>query len=148
MPFTVIPPPAEINALLNNGATLPSAVEQAGSQLAEIAKPVASAAERLGITLDVPGFLYAWINGTRVLVEKDAAGQIVGMAFLAVGKKWVSHDDSATLLEMRGGDRAGMIEFAKSIAGAVGARYLYLEEQSGKRPDGTLEFLVLGYPTG
>lgn len=148
MPFAVIPPPAEINALLNNGMSLPAAVEAAGAQLAEIAKPMAAAAESLGIKLDIPGFLYAWINGTRVLVEKDASGTIVGMAFLAVGKKWVSHDDSATILEMRGGDRAGMVEFAKSIAGAVGARYLYLEEQSGQRPDGTLEFLVLGYPTG
>lgn len=148
MPFAVLPPPAEINALLNNGLPISAAVEQAGGRLAEIAKPIVSSAEALGIKLDVPGFLYAWINGTRVLVEKDAEGKIIGMAFVAVGRKWVSHDDSATVLEIKGENRDGMIEFAKAIAGAVGARYLYMEAQASKRPDGVLEFLVVGYPTG
>lgn len=148
MSFHVLAPPAEIKRLMDTGASMADAVEDAGTQLAEVAKPVWSAAERLGFTLDVPGFLYAWLGGTRVMVEKDEQGEIITMGFLAVGKKWTNSDDSATLLENKGANPEAMMEFAKQIASAVGARIMFYEFATHQREDGITEHLVLGIPTG
>lgn len=142
--FTVIAPPAEINALLKQGMTLAKASEAAGEQLAEAAKPIWQAAKDLGLTLDVPGFLYAWLSGTRVLAEKDG-DRIVGLAFMAVGKKWVSDDTSATIIETAGENASGMLEFAKTIAAALGATTLYATAGEQVLENGNKEYRVLAY---
>lgn len=148
MSFHVIAPPSDIKVMIDNGKTIDEAVEHAGANIAEIAKPVWLAAKKLGLTLDVPGFLYAWIGGTRVLVEKDDKGEIATVAFMTVGRKWTANDNSATVLELAGRDPQGMLEFAKQIAAALGARVLYHEDHRNQRPDGIVEHVVLEYRVG
>lgn len=148
MSFHVIAPPAEIKTLMDNGKSVEEAIDATGANLVELGKPVWLASQKLGMTLDVPGFLYSWLGGTRVLAEKDEKGEIVTLAFMTVGRKWTVQDHSATLLELRGRNPAGMLEFAKQIAAALGARVLYHEDRTVPREDGVVEHIVLAYKVG
>lgn len=106
------------------------AVEQppkADEQLAEKGKEIFEAAKRLGLDLDVQGFLMSWVGGTRVIVERDTSGTIVSLAFLAVGKRWLHDDFTATVLDLRG-NREPMLCFIRTIANALGATALFTEE--------------------
>jgi hypothetical protein len=109
MPFNVIQPPAE---------------EQ---KLAEVGRELFEAAKKLGIKLDLQGFIFAWANGTRVLVERSPAGEIVSLALMTVGHRWTHDDFTATLLHFEG-NTAGLLEFAKTIANALGAKTLFYEK--------------------
>lgn len=106
MPFHVIQPPAD------------------ESKLATAGQEIFLAAQKLGLNLDVEGFLHAWLTGLRVLVERKD-GEIVGLCLMALGKRWTSQDFTASVLELRGDDHDGLLEFAKQIAAAMGADSLF-----------------------
>jgi hypothetical protein len=108
MPFTVIQPPAD------------------ETKFAEVGRELFEAAARLGIKLHREGFLMAWVNGTRALIERDATGAIVSMALMSVGHRWFPDDFTATVLASEGNTEA-MLEFAKTIATALGAATLFYE---------------------
>lgn len=108
MPFTVIQPPAD------------------ETKFAEVGRELFEAAGKLGIKLNFEGFLMAWVNGTRALVERAPTGEIVGLALMSVGHRWVPEGFTATILAMEGNVET-MLEFAKTIATALGASSLFYE---------------------
>lgn len=110
MGFAVIQPPAD---------------EQ---QLSEAGKEIVVAAAGFGLVLDTEGFLMSWISGTRVMVERDDDdGTITSLALVAVGKRWMHRDFTASALALHG-NREAMLEFVKTICNALGATALYVEE--------------------
>lgn len=96
-------------------------------QFAEVGKELYYAGVKLGLTLDVEGFLNAWASGTRVIVERDDSDEIVSMAFVACGRRWVRSDFTASLLDIRGNVDA-TLEFVKTVCNALGATHLFYEE--------------------
>lgn len=108
MPFTVIQPPAD------------------ETKFAEVGRELFEAAGKLGVKLNFEGFLMAWVNGTRALVERDPAGAIVSLALMTVGHRWVPEGFTATILAIEGNVDT-MLEFAKTIAAALGASALFYE---------------------
>ena len=64
MPFRVVQPPTN------------------QEEFAELGKRLFAAAQALGIPLDPEGFLYSWVNGTRVVIE-EVDDEIKGFAMLA-----------------------------------------------------------------
>lgn len=109
MTFSVVQPPKE---------------EQ---KFAETGKELYDAATRLGMNLDVEGFLYAWANSTRVVVQRDKEGVIISMAMVSIGRRWVHADYTASLLAVKG-NREETIEFVKTISNALGATHLFIED--------------------
>lgn len=108
MSFSVVPPPKDTD------------------KFAEVGKQIVEAALSLGINLDTEGFLYTWLAGTRVLIQRDG-DKIVSMALMVSGRRWVSSDDKATVLAYAG-DKEGILGFSKTIAEAMGASALIYEE--------------------
>ena len=92
----------------------------------------------------------AWVNGTRVVVERNADGLIVSMALVAMGKQWVRNRVTASIMELRTysrENRDAMVEFITQLATAMGASSLYLDmdltqEQPGKRIYNVLEIML------
>jgi hypothetical protein len=107
MPFLVVQPPTD------------------ETRLAELGREIIAAAAALGGKLDTEPFLLSWLNGTRVVVERDAAGAIVGMGLVSVGRRWVQSDFAATLLFFNGSET--LFEFIKQICSALGSSALYAE---------------------
>lgn len=141
-------PPREIKHLMDQGDAIHEAVTKSGTQLAEIARPIWEAAQKLGMKLDVAGFLYAWLSGTRVMAEKNTEGEIITLALVHVGEKWTHAENSATILELRGANVEAMVEFIEQVAAAMSATVLYREVSQELQPDGTTLHKVIGYPLG
>lgn len=107
MPYSVLQPPKDEAAF------------------AALGKEIYEAGKAFGLNLDPEGFLFSWANGTRVLVERDAEGKIVGLVLMALGKRWIQSDFTATVLYYNGSE--GLLEFTLQIAHALGATSLYRE---------------------
>lgn len=107
MPFLVLQPPTD------------------EARLAELGRELVQAATALGAKLDTEPFLLSWLNGTRVIVERDAAGAIVGLGLVTVGKRWVQSDFTATVLFFNGSET--LFGFVKQICSALGASSLFYE---------------------
>lgn len=86
------------------------------------------ASRKLGFEFDAQGFLYSWTAGTRVIVERDAEGQIIGMVLLAVGKRWIANDFTASVMAVKG-DRDALLAYTRNIAAALGATSLFIENE-------------------
>lgn len=97
-------------------------------RLWEVGKPIIEAAIRLGLKIDPEGFMYSWMSGTRLLVEKED-GEIVGMAMMTAGKRWVDAEHQASVLLVTEAGRDKLLEFASTIAKAMGAVGMYFEER-------------------
>lgn len=95
-------------------------------KFAEVGQWLIDGATNLGIELDVEGFLYSWVDGTRVLVE-ETGDKITSMALMRVGTRWVDNTQKATILR-RAGDEERILEFAETIAKATGATGMFYEE--------------------
>lgn len=95
----------------------------------ELGKELAEASKALGMNLHVEGFLLAWASGVRVLTERDSNGAIVSMLLMAAGERWVYSDVKATVLMVKG-DVPKMMNFARTIAKAIGATGLLYEEDA------------------
>lgn len=113
-------------------------------EMTATAKELLSAAAELGIQLDVKGFMFAWVNGTRPIIERDAANKIISMALMAVGKRWTHDDMTATVLRLEG-NREPMIEFMQQIASAMGATELFVQEPLPVQHLKHREYTVIGY---
>lgn len=111
--------------------------------LAETGKRIISAALDLGMTPDTQGFLMAWINGTRVVIEEDGTGKIVGLALLALGKRWVQNDFTATILGIKGENFDGMLDFIKQICAVMGVTSLFHQPDGAVEENGQLVHRVL-----
>lgn len=130
MPFRVVQPPAD------------------QTQFTELGKRLYSAAQSLGVPLDPEGFLYSWVNGTRVVVE-EVGDEIVGFAMLAAGKRWTHNDTTATVLVIESkGDHDGLLEFLKQIASALGGTELFVQNKAVKRVGDENHYLVIGHLLG
>ena len=126
MPFAVIQPPEN------------------DDMLAETGKMLIEAAKNLGIDLDPEGFLFAWLSGCRVIVERDASNAIISMALVTVGKRWTHNDTTATVLRLEG-NRTELLEFIRHIASALGARELFVQAPFPLEKDDRTEYMVTGY---
>ena len=130
MPFRVIQPPSD------------------KEQFAETGKRIYTAAKELGIPLDPEGFLFSWVNGTRVLVEEQG-DEIVGVALLAVGRRWTRSDTTASVLEVETkGDYNGMLEFIKQICTAFGCTEVFVQNRAAVREGNINKYTVIGHMLG
>lgn len=114
------------------------------TEFAELGKRLVEAGRALGMQLEAEGFLFSWIGGTRVLVEKTEAGEIVSMALVTIGKRWTHNDTTATVLLMEG-NREQMLEFVKQIASALGATELFVQNPLPVQRLKHREYTVIGY---
>ena len=130
MPFRVVQPPPN------------------QEEFAELGKRLFAAAQALNVPLDPEGFLYSWVNGTRVVVE-EVGGEIKGFAMLAAGKRWTHNDTTATVLvrESRG-DESGLLEFLKQIAAALGSTELFVQNRIAQRVGNENHYTIVGYLLG
>lgn len=126
MSFNVVPPPKD------------------ETEFAELGKQLVEAGRALGMQLEAEGFLFSWIGGTRVLVEKTETGEIVSMALVTIGKRWTHNDTTATVLLMEG-NREPMLEFVKQIASALGATELFVQNPLPVQRLKHREYTVIGY---
>lgn len=97
-------------------------------ELAKIGTEVIDATKELGLNIDVQGFLQSWITGTRVVVHRNAQGVIDTLAIMAVGKRWIHSDVTASMLELRGAETEGLMEFCKTLAKFAGAGSMFVEQ--------------------
>lgn len=123
----------------------PSGDEQ---KLAEQGQELLKAAAALGFNLHAEGFLYAWVDGVRVIVDRDEEdnGTIVGMLLMACGARWIEDDFTASVLGAMGRDEHGLVEYARNIAAALGATSLFVESGLSKQQeDGSIHRTVIEY---
>lgn len=97
-------------------------------KFAEVSKWIINGAIELGIDIDPEGFLYSWVDGTRVIVDLEGPDKIVGMVLMRAGLRWVDSTHKATILRIKGRDEGRLMEFAITIAKAVGSSGLIYEE--------------------
>lgn len=117
-------------------------------RLAEEGKKLVQAAKELGIMLNVEGFLFSWLSGTRVVVE-ETDGKINAFALVAVGQRWTHNDSTASVLVMESDrDPADLIEFIKQICAALGATELFIQSRAVERSQNVNRYTVTGYLLG
>ncbi len=117
-------------------------------EFAALGKRLFAAAQALNLPLDPEGFLYSWVNGTRVVVE-EVNDEIKGFAMLAAGKRWTHNDTTATVLVMESsGDEAGLLEFLKQIAAALGSTELFVQNRIAQRVGNENHYTIIGYLLG
>ncbi len=117
-------------------------------EFAALGKRLFAAAQALNLPLDPEGFLYWWVNGTRVVVE-EVNDEIKGFAMLAAGKRWTHNDTTATVLVMESsGDEAGLLEFLKQIAAALGSTELFVQNRIAQRVGNENHYTIIGYLLG
>lgn len=112
--------------------------------LAETGKEIVQAGRALGMHLDAEGFLYAWVQGLRVIVERNEANAIVSMAMLTVGKRWTNQDVTGSILAIAG-DREPLIEFIKQVCASHGASTLFVEQPFPVQKAKHKEITVMAY---
>lgn len=117
-------------------------------EFAALGKRLFAAAQALNLPLDPEGFLYSWVNGTRVVIE-EVGDEIKGFAMLAAGKRWTHNDTTATVLVMESsGDEAGLLEFLKQIASALGSTELFVQNRIAQRVGNENHYTIIGYLLG
>lgn len=109
MPFKVIPPPANEKDF-----------QEVGQRIIELTY-------KLGRPIDVEGFLHAWIGGIRVIIEMDNDGKDIGIAYAAMGERWLYMDRTVSILYQNIKDKAGFMAFIESVSAAMGASKLIIE---------------------
>ena len=117
-------------------------------EFTELGKRLFAAAQALNVPLDPEGFLYSWVNGTRVVVE-EVGDEIKGFALMAAGKRWTHNDTTATVLVMESnGDAEGLFEFLKQIAAALGSAELFVQGKEVKHVGNENHYTVVGHRLG
>ncbi len=102
-------------------------------KLRDVGLEIVQAGKRLGFTMNPEGFLMAWVGES--------------MRVLACGQRWLHNDFTASVLGVQGRDEDGLIEYAKNIAAAIGAKMFFRELRTTETlPDGTQRHTVLGTP--
>lgn len=115
-------------------------------ELAECAKEVIDAITEAGGTAPDPeGFVYSWLQGMRVAVERNDAGKITGVCMFTAGKRWSDNDISAHALRLEG-RTDGLIDFVKTLCVAIGATKFFVEEdEPSAEVDGIIRHTVREY---
>lgn len=113
-------------------------------EFAALGKELVEAGRKLGMHLEAEGFLYSWIGGTRVVIERDTSGEIVTMGLVSLGKRWTHNDTTATVLLLEG-NREPMLEFIKQISAALGATELFVQNPLPVQKLKHREYTVIGY---
>jgi hypothetical protein len=116
--------------------------------LAEVGKELVQAAFNLGANIQPEGFLFAWVGGTRAIVERDPAGKIITLAMMQVGKRWVENDLTGTVLILEGANQDAMVEFLKSICAAMGASHMFVQNKLYTQKAKHREYTVIGHEIG
>lgn len=130
MPFRVVQPPTD------------------QEQFTELGKRLYAAAQALNVPLEPEGFLYSWVNGTRVVIE-EVGDEIKGFALMAAGKRWTHGDTTATvLLKASNGDADGLFEFLKQIAAALGSTEMFVQSDEVKQVGNEKHYTVIGHQLG
>lgn len=124
MPFIVISPPGTDEALAEEG------------------KKILEAVASFGHSLNVEDFLHAWIRGIRVVAETDSSGKYIGIAFVMMGDRWLFNDKAVSVLLSFIEDKAGFIQFLRSIASAIGASKLIYEDRILEKTDTEITWAV------
>lgn len=113
------------------------------TKLAEVGKELIAAGGRLGMTLETEGFLFAWLSGCRVFVERQGT-EIVSMALVSVGQKWTDGNHTASVLEIRG-NREGLLDFIKPVVTAIGVKELFVQDELSTPTTDHNVYTVRGY---
>lgn len=120
------------------------------TELARAGAEVLDAVKLIGIPVAYEGLLRAWIDGTRIIAQRDPQTKIIiGLAFVAAGRRWIRDDFSATILDLavfEDGDRQPLIDFVVQIAKAQGATKLFYEPFEPKMLNGYLTHYVVELP--
>jgi len=95
------------------------------ARLAEVGKEIVAASLKFGAKLEIEAFLISWLNGTRVIAERNDQAEIVGLTLVSVGKRWVQSDFAATVLFFNGSQE--LFDFTKQICSALGSSALFME---------------------
>mgnify|MGYP007097114283 CR=1 FL=1 len=103
--------------------------------LAATGTEVIEATKELGLNIDIQGFLHSWITGTRVVVHRNGEGKIDTLAIMAVGKRWIHSDVTASMLELRGVETEGMMNFCRTLAKFAGAGSMFVEQPTVEKLD-------------
>lgn len=118
-------------------------------ELAKAGGELLDALKLIGMPVAYEGLLRAWIDGMRVLVQRDPADpqkRIIGVSLLTVGRRWIRDDFSGTILDLavfENGDRQGLVDFTIQIAKAQGATKLLYQPQEPRMVDGYLTHHVI-----
>lgn len=130
MPFRVVQPPSN------------------QEEFTELGQRLFAAAQALNIPLEPEGFLYSWVNGSRVVIE-EVGDEIKGFAMLAAGKRWTHNDTTASVLVMESsGDEDGLLDFLKQIAAALGSTELFVQRRIAQRVGNENHYTIVGYLLG
>lgn len=109
---------------------------------AELGQKIIAASIKLDMKLDTEGFLMAWLNGTRVVVETQG-DEITGIALIAIGKRWVQNDFTATLLALESDNKEPLLDFVKQICAVLGVTSLFHQPGGAVEENGQLVHRVL-----
>lgn len=101
--------------------------------LHDVGKRIVESAAAIGITLDITGFLYSWVSGTRVIVMEDDDKQITSLALMTYGKRWTDEDAVATVLRVEGPEKNELLNFCATLATGLGATHLVYEVDPTER---------------
>ena len=85
----------------------------------QVASEVVEAAMALGWKIDIQGFVQSWLDGMKVIADRDPQGKIVGLGFMLHGVAWADGERHATLLRYGHMDRSkitDIVKYAKQIA--------------------------------
>ncbi len=115
--------------------------------LADLGKELFMKARDFGIELEVEGFLTAWVGGgTKVAVERNPEGEIITLALVVIGHRWVHNEVSASILALGGENEEPMIEFIKTLTMGAGGRAVFYASKTPYNEDETKkEYVVTEY---
>ena len=115
--------------------------------LAAAAREVLEAAVKIGNSpMDIEGFLYSWISGTRVVIERDdTTREIVSLGIFTAGEQWPHVRTVAHILRIDGNEQA-TFDFIKTLCKAIGVRAIYHETGEQANEDGTITHFVTEFP--
>lgn len=108
---------------------------------------VIQAAIDLGLDVEPEGFLYSWVSGDRLVVQRDSERKIVGIAMFTMGKRWTHSDMKAHVLLLLG-DKEALLEYVVNMARALGISGVFYEDSMIDESAEYRDFLVREIKTG
>ena len=97
-----------------------------------------SAATALGLSLDLDGFVRAWLSdSTRVVVAYEGE-TAVGFGIMAFGRRYFDPNMTASVLLAEGPARQEVLVFLLDMARVLGAQTLFYEAREGDTLGGDL----------
>lgn len=129
MTFEVLTPPEDAN------------------KLTEAAVEVIKAAIDMDQDVEPEGFIFSWVSGSRLIVQRDSDQKIVGIAMFTMGKRWTHSDMKAHVLLLLG-DREALLNYIVNMAKALAVTGVFYEEAVMREDEKSREYLVREIITG